>query len=357
MPTQTTLFGHLASKFSAQPENLATESLNYMLTRSEIAQQAFLRYVDQTTIKLTRNLRFQTQKSGSDSSIPDMVGIDVDGDQVLVVEAKFWAGLTANQPVTYLKRLPANKKSLLLFIAPSRRFQTLWPELVRRCKNDSIIVEETVKIDSNLQVGRIDTNQVLALASWRSVLSFMLRELDTAGESKIVSDILQLQGLCDQMDSDAFLPLHAEELSSNIGRRIVQYYRLVDEVTKKLKAEDLISTKGLRVASSSAYYGQYMKIENFGCFLHFNTELWSEDRETPLWLTVKGPDWEFSEIAKMRLGKLELENPSRLIEDPDNALFIPLFLPVGVEKDEVVQSLSAQVREIAEYLKAPDREN
>jgi hypothetical protein len=348
-----TLFGFLASKFANQPENLATESLNYIITRSDSAKQAFLHYIAQTTVELSHNLRFQTQEGGSDNVIPDLVGIDIDGDQVLIVEAKFWAGLTVNQPVSYLKRLPEKKKSLLLFIAPSRRFQTLWPELLRRCANDSITVQEGNKIDTHLQIGFIDANRVLALVSWRSVLSFLLRELDTAGQSNIVSDIMQLQGLCDQMDSEAFLPLHSEELSSNIGRRICEYCELVNEVTEGLLAEGLISTKGLRASAGLVYYGRNLILNEFGCFLHFNAEFWSEQRETPLWLEVKGPDWKFSEIAKERLAKLEVEVPSRLIEDRDtDGLYIPLFMPVGVEKNEVVQSLLAQIREIAGYLKA-----
>ncbi len=51
------------------------------------------------------------------------------------------------------------------------------------------------------------------------------------------------------------------------------------------------------------------------------------------------------------LAKLELETPSRLIEISD-ALYIPLYLPVGVERDKVVEALSTQVREIAKDLKA-----
>jgi hypothetical protein len=66
-----TLFGSLASKFANQPENIATESLNYIITRSDSAKQAFLHYIAQTTVELSHNLRFQTQEGGSDNVIPD----------------------------------------------------------------------------------------------------------------------------------------------------------------------------------------------------------------------------------------------------------------------------------------------
>ncbi len=65
---------------------------------------------------------------------------------------------------------------------------------------------------------------------------------------------------------------------------------------------------------------------------------------------VKSADWNFSKVAKEYLSKLELETPSRLLEFTDG-LYIPLFLPISVEKDEVVKSLLAQMHEIIEYLR------
>ena len=49
----------------------------------------------------------------------------------MLIEAKFRAGLTDNQPMAYLKRLPANTPSALLFVAPAARLTTLWNELRR----------------------------------------------------------------------------------------------------------------------------------------------------------------------------------------------------------------------------------
>ena len=37
------LFGHLAFQFSNSPENLATESLKFILNRSQIARESFLK--------------------------------------------------------------------------------------------------------------------------------------------------------------------------------------------------------------------------------------------------------------------------------------------------------------------------
>jgi len=105
MTTQS-LFGTLATRFSTQPENLATEALLYILNASSTAERAFLGYVARAGVNLGDNLLFQTQSHGKDKSIPDLVGVNADNEQALVIEAKFWAGLTDNQPITYLDRLP-----------------------------------------------------------------------------------------------------------------------------------------------------------------------------------------------------------------------------------------------------------
>ncbi len=132
------LFGHLTGMFSSHPENVATEALNYILNHSSVAQRAFLQFVAQANVELPDTLLFRTQAVGDDDAIPDLVGTDSEARQVFLIEAKFWAGLTDNQPVTYLKRLPSQADGLLLFIAPALRFDTLWTELLRRCKNEDV---------------------------------------------------------------------------------------------------------------------------------------------------------------------------------------------------------------------------
>ena len=100
-----TLFGHLANQFSHQPENLATESLHYLLSRSNNAKKVLIDLLSETKIKLPLDINFQTQVSGDDHSIPDLIGTDINGNNVVIIESKFWAGLTEHQPTTYLKRL------------------------------------------------------------------------------------------------------------------------------------------------------------------------------------------------------------------------------------------------------------
>jgi hypothetical protein len=57
----------------------------------------------------------------------------------------------------------------------------------------------------------------LAVKSWRHLLYTLQYALQAAGEDACASDVGQLQGLCEAMDAEAFLPLTLEELNPPMG--------------------------------------------------------------------------------------------------------------------------------------------
>ena len=324
-----------------------------MLNSSAVAKRAFLRYVAQTKVQLPGTLHFRTQAVGEDNAIPDLVGKDSESREVLLVEAKFWAGLTGNQPVTYLRRLPGEADGLLLFVAPARRFDTLWAELLQRCRNEDFAVEQSQNdIAGELRAIEVGTRHTLALTSWRAILAYMLRALETEGERQTASDVQQLQGLCERMDSGAFLPLRAEELFSDTGRRIVQYCQIVEEVVREAEAAGVASTKGLRPTSSAAFYGRDFRLAGHQCHLSFNGVLWGRLRDTLLWLRL---DHLQSKLwLRDTLVDLERKQPPHLIPG-GNELFVPITLPTGVEKQEVVSAVVEQLMKVDKLLRDYER--
>jgi hypothetical protein len=72
----------------------------------------------ESTPTLPEITSIKTQGSGDDGGIPDLVAYDARGRSPLLGEAKFDAGLTDHQPVTYLARLPTDGGAVLLVIAP-----------------------------------------------------------------------------------------------------------------------------------------------------------------------------------------------------------------------------------------------
>ena len=174
--TNESLFGHIAEKFSSnQLENIATEALAYIINRTKTAKKGFFKFIEAVGIDSDDNLSIRTQGVGEDDAIPDLVGKDREGKDILIIESKFWAGLTENQPNTYLRRFPESQKCFLLFIAPVFRFPTLWSELMRRVINEGYNLSQRPDINSEFYIADVNKNHVLGIVSWRALLSYLLR--------------------------------------------------------------------------------------------------------------------------------------------------------------------------------------
>ena len=128
----SSLLAHLSSRFTERTEDIAVEALGYILSTSEAARTGLLSILRSGGANVEELSRIDTQIGGKEGERPDLVGWDESGVERLLIEAKFWAGLTDNQPNAYLKRLPPN--GTLLFVAPEARVETLWPELQRLAK-------------------------------------------------------------------------------------------------------------------------------------------------------------------------------------------------------------------------------
>ena len=112
MATKGSLLAHLALQFASHPENLAVEALGYLLKESEDTRSSFVGLLRARGIDLPDSLRYSTQVRGKDATRPDLVGKDRSGREVVLIEAKFWAGLTDMQPISYLDRLTTETNSL-----------------------------------------------------------------------------------------------------------------------------------------------------------------------------------------------------------------------------------------------------
>ena len=332
------LFGHLATRFSAQPENLATESLHYILERSPAVASAFIHFVEDIGVQLGEGLTFETQVGKACSARPDMVACDVQGHEVLIVEAKFWAGLTDNQPVTYLNRLPDDQHGLLLFLAPGQRFETLWPELLRRCQLAGIstgaskdrIGWRAAQIDAAAHHGPCE----LALAPRCSVARGTRDGRHGIGcRYSATARHVRLYGL-------RCIPASTLRGADRpVPARVEQYCRLVDDVTRRLMPMGLHRPRTDNGRQSWWRYARFLLVHGFGCWIHFSPALWSRLRPTPLWLSIKDPNWQRPAEAQKRLAQLNEADGPRALPVEDH-LAVPLYLLLGVERDQVVEDTS-----------------
>ena len=261
MAEDRTLLAHLTLKFATSPENIATEALRHILESSAAALRAFQDMLREGGADVGPIARVHTQAGDAEGRLPDLAAFDKQGAEQVLVEAKFWAGLTKNQPVPYLRRLPQDRPTVLLFVAPAMRRDRLWDELRNRVLKAGIELGASNET-SDLRSASAGGKRRLMLTSWTTLLERIAREANT--EPKIRTDIRQLRGLTDHMDGDAFLPLRPDELGPEFARRMLGLHRLIDRTAQHGKKGGWIDLEGTTRAPQATGYGRYMKLGGAG---------------------------------------------------------------------------------------------
>ena len=184
---------------------------------------------------------------GHEDSRPDLTIHDRDGRARAFVENKFWAGLTDAQPVSYLRDLPKDLPSALVFVVPEQRVTTVWNELKVRCSQAELEWQDAPS-KRTVICARVGGKTIL-ITSWKYVLEGLLDAARSRGHDTISHDILQLQGLTSRMDLGAFLPLRVDEVTNQgAAHRLINYSDLIEDITQKLKDSGVADTKDLRTA-------------------------------------------------------------------------------------------------------------
>ena len=194
------LLAHLYPYIKGSQEDIATYSLQYLLSNSTHLNSAFTKYMaDYMDIELEETLQYHCQVTGESEQQerPDMVGFDSNGKESVLCEMKFYATLTSNQPGTYLQRLKKGNGKGLIFVCPKARRTSLWAKLKELCKDMSV---------TTINEHCIDTDGVrLAIITWGEIIE-LLKQVASSVDVAFTPDVLQLEGYCNQLDSDAFIP-------------------------------------------------------------------------------------------------------------------------------------------------------
>jgi hypothetical protein len=347
----SSLLAHLSKNFAPHPENIATEALGHILNNSRPAREGI--HTMFAGIGLSSDITFRTQQSEQDSqSRPDITGMDNEGRTVFLIEAKFWAGLTENQPTTYIGLLEAEVPSVLCFVVPEQRGPSLWPEVCKRAADSGYPAK--ANYTGEFRRTQIGPKKYLAMVSWGYLLNVLENRASASGDTLTVSDISQLRGLCAQQESEGFLPLRSAELGPEIPNRILGLGKVVDQVIESLVQEGYATIQGFRASDRHTGHRRYfntvpalLAIEGEGLQLEYNHELWAI-HESPIWLGVY---WSSNRTALKRsalklLESYELEQPPRMVRDTEGGVFFRVTLPVGAEFDDVVYSVEQQVKAV-----------
>lgn len=248
--------------------------------------------------------------------------------------------VTDRQPVGYLDSFIAENRCLL-FVAPAARLEVLWPELCRRVEMSGRPCGPTSSLGDAGRVRRVGGHS-LAVTSWRALLGALLGATEAAGDAACVADLRQLASLCDQMDSEAFLPLRSEELTGDTARRILQFGDLVNALTSELVGNGLADIKGLRPVGANGFYGRYLRLSGYAACINFSAQKWADWGDSPLWLSIKGPDWKASPVVRAALVAARIGFRER-----DSWCQVPLPLATHAERSVVIDRAMEMLKAVS----------
>ena len=287
------LLAHLYPHIRGSQEDIATYSLQYLLVQSEELNRAFTKRVSEILdVDLDETLQYNCQATGDsdEKERPDMAATDADGKEVILCEMKFYASLTSNQPGTYLNRLKDENGKGLLFVCPEARKTNLWAKLQELCSNETVTEVSNVCVSVNgIKMGII---------TWTEILN-LLNKVASSAAIEYSADISQLEGYCNQLDSEAFIPFDAVDLSAEMAIKADRYYQVIDEVIELLCADNSLKTskKGTKATGYRKGYTRSLHIDDLTITLNYDRDLWKlpSTVETPFWVAVRDADWDQTE--------------------------------------------------------------
>jgi hypothetical protein len=333
------LLGQFYSRIKGSQEDIASEGLTYILQRSKSARLAINKLIRSDCGLDFEELTFSTQKSGDNLERPDISGCNINGKEVLILEAKFWAALTDNQPMGYLERLKQN--SALVFVCPTLRVRSVFDELLKRAKATNCTANQeahSIKFDGNIH---------LMVKTWNEILATIKLHLVQNNEQLLISDIDQVIGFCDTIDSNAFLPLQSDDLSPKYAKRIKSYYDLIDKVVDELKKREFADTVGLKMTAQRFGYTGYLHIKQFGVSLNLDFDCWAEFADTPFWLGVQRitSDKKWAMTNKLRTECKKVASQLRFtVYEPNNQEVMFALVPLlDKTEDIVISDLADQI--------------
>lgn len=349
-----TVFSHIIRKrFSQKNEDVATDALAYVLESSDAGRRGMTKFLRGIIPDLPQLLFRTQQREGTIR--PDMWGF-ADGEARVFVENKFWAGLTDNQPISYLKQLAAfTQPTILLVIAPAAREHSIWRELKRRLLDAGYSISERAGAAGVVRAVDTQLGPILALTSWTNVLSVL--EHEAVNDPSARADLVQLRALCDTADNDTLAPTREVLSDQRTPAFILQLGSIVQEVVELAVTENVLNITGLKPQAGWERIGRYVRVSGsngVGAWLGIHFDLWKLHGSTPLWL-VFSQEEEFGRAQDVR----------RLIEpwavkkdmvavpydhDYEHDFAIALDIRVGEEKARMIRSLVDDLKAIAAVL-------
>ncbi len=339
MPEDKSLLSFVARRHSQGLEDAATDALYYILSRSTSARLALSHFLshDQAPLHIAK---VSLQASAAHGATPDLSCLDRDGKMLAFVESKFWATLTHNQPVTYWESLPANRPSVLLFLAPQSRVNDdyLWNELVDRLSKADHEIGPADRNETRIAAPSNTDTRHLMLTSWRSLLGFLAQRTKKDGDSQATFEISELQGLT------------SDVITKGKPKRDENLKRLIAEALKRLEQSGWANTDGLSAGHGYDYYHRYHYLAGAIAALRIDYTAIKETPDKPLWLRFGNfvntpPTTSTEQVRSILEGS---DEPGWKMHGSQISLSINL--PAGADHDATLGAIVDQMERIAQLI-------
>ena len=340
-----TLLSRIARRHTIGREDVATDALAFILERSPAVRSAFANFLGAGEPEAPAIAKVQTQYSLPNGAAPDLACLGEDGKLLALVESKFWAPLTSNQPVTYWEALPADSHSTLLFIAPAERIDPgklwlskLWDELEERLNQAGHELASPQKTEYAISApAKSGSNRRLMVTSWETLLDCLAQSALEHRDSQASFEIAELQGLANSVIAGS-KPGRYGDLNS-----------LVTDTVNRMVQAGWANTNGLSVGMGNGYWVRYLRLA--GAYARFGIYYDEAKRSNrPLWLAFGNfgggdPGQVTTEEVRQRLASISSGEPIGFA-----GFYLPIDLLPGGDSEAAFSSIIAQLTDIARLI-------
>lgn len=351
----SSLLGAIIGKFTNQFENVATEGLAHILASNEIARKNLVKFLSsKSNMQGFENEDFDISTQftdGNDLSIPD-IALHFGNDRKLLMEVKFWAKLTKNQPLAYLQKLNAEKGEVLFFLVPKLRIPHLKNELVQKVQLEA----EQLKYKIQNDTLHFERYAEIIIVSWEDLL-LALYEGSDSSTMHFKSDLDQLKQMIEKMLSPAFLPFEVGDFEFYTYRKNIQLIELIDAC---IDSSTEMNTKNLSYGGGrNSFQRWFMFHEYYSCGLELHARFW-EKYNSPVWLVIYGASWQnkgqipHPEMAQFEENIKALNLDYEIVKESGyRKLIFKIEISYGEDKESCLHVMKKQIQTVLNALPKP----
>jgi hypothetical protein len=315
-------------------EDVASAALLYVIQVDDKARNAVVADLARRAglavgVDLPENLYFAGQDYGKDGR-PDIVGADDTAHARVIIEAKIDAGFQPDQIGRYSTRLEAGLPSVIAVLAPEHRVPHLLQEAAEQLKSKGIEIAERGTVTWQGP----DRALTLVGVSWLEMLEAM--EKVTAS-----TDLGQLRGFYEYLESAVFLPFASADLARANGRLV----RSVASVAENVAAAFPGGSASHRWSST----GQLLTLHGRTAWFGVWPSAWAQREDTPYWLTYHKNALPPARDVQL-LHELNAIPGIRAHRD-ETYLCIALFPPTEAGRAEVQKTLIGLINQAADLVR------